>query len=215
MPAPRHALHTLTAFQTDHSNMMVQLDEILTGWSVSDKLEFNQMPLRLAGAEPSLFYALMATASIMMPPGLINPAIPTFLQARTVKCLNEAFEDSNRAYSDAIILTVNMVALFESTSGHAEVAATLHQPMLRKMVDKRGGLKLLNAKDTLDSSNLVRFLAWTDRIIKCQTGNPLIFSDFEEDPSVAKTNWDDIWARMEKRVEDNMPAPVEELPDAE
>ena len=63
--------------------------------------------------------------------------------------------------------------------------------------------------------NLVRFLAWTDRVIRCQTGNALMFEDFEEDASVTKTNWEDIWARMERRVEENEPEPIEEMPDAE
>lgn len=191
--------------------MLVQLDEILTGWSVNEKIEFNQMPLRLAGSEPSLFYSLLATASVMLPPGLIAPAIPKWLQNRTVTCLNEAFSDPKRAYSDATILTVNMVALFESITGHGQAAAAVHQPMLRKMVGKRGGLKELAGDDDLDTLNLARLLAWTDRVIRCQTGNALMFADYEEDPSVSKTNWDDIWKRMERRVEQNVPAPVEEI----
>ncbi|KAI5194565.1 hypothetical protein E4T39_08585 [Aureobasidium subglaciale] len=201
--------------QNYRSNMLVQLDEILTGWTVDEKIEFNQMPLRLAGSEPSLFYSLLSTAAVMMPPGLISPTIPTWLQTRTVECLNQAFTDPKRAYSDATILALNMVALFESTSGNAKVTARTHQPVLRRMVDERGGLGAIAARDSMDSRNFVRFLAWTDRVIKCQTGNPLIFEDFKEEPSVAKTNWEDIWARMERRVEDNAPEPIEELPDAE
>jgi hypothetical protein len=81
------------------------------------------------------------------------------------------------------------------------------------MVDERGGLVRLVSKDNEDSKNLVRFLAWTDRIIRCQTGNPLMFEDFEEEESVARTNWEGIWARMEKRVEENKPEPIDELPD--
>ncbi|KAI5249894.1 hypothetical protein E4T43_00646 [Aureobasidium subglaciale] len=201
--------------QNYRSNMLVQLDEILTGWTVDEKIEFNQMPLRLAGSEPSLFYSLLSTAAVMMPPGLISPTIPKWLQTRTVECLNQAFTDPKRAYSDATILALNMVALFESTSGNSKVTARTHQPVLRRMVDERGGLGAIAARDSMDSRNLVRFLAWTDRVIKCQTGNQLIFEDFKEEPSVAKTNWEDIWARMERRVEDNAPEPIEELPDAE
>ncbi|TIA06862.1 hypothetical protein D6C81_09719 [Aureobasidium pullulans] len=197
------------------SNMLVQLDEILTGWTVNEKIEFNSMPLRLAGSEPSLFYALLSNAAIMMPPGLISPAIPRWLQNRTVECMNKAFEDPKRAYSNATILSLNLVALFDSISGNAKLARKTHQPMLRKMVNQRGGLTAMVGKADVDSMNLVRFLAWTDRVIRCQTGNALMFEDFEEDASVTKTNWEDIWARMERRVEENEPEPIEEMPDAE
>ncbi|KAG9726337.1 hypothetical protein KCU73_g12932, partial [Aureobasidium melanogenum] len=163
--------------QNYRSNMLVQLDEILTGWTTDQKIEFNQMPLRLAGSEPCLFYSVLATAAIMMPPGLVNPIIPRWLSARTVECTNQALSDPKRAYSDAAILTVNMVALFESCSGHGVAAAT-HQPILRRMVDKRGGLTTIARKDNEDSKNLARFLAWADRVIRCQTGNPLMFEDF-------------------------------------
>ncbi|KAH0401541.1 hypothetical protein KCU89_g4057, partial [Aureobasidium melanogenum] len=81
------------------------------------------------------------------------------------------------------------------------------------MVDKRGGLTTIARKDNEDSKNLVRFLAWADRVIRCQTGNPLMFEDFQEEESVTKTDWDGIWARMERRVEENNPQPIEELPD--
>ncbi|KAI4719918.1 hypothetical protein E4T48_03850 [Aureobasidium sp. EXF-10727] len=200
--------------QNYRSNMLVQLDEILTGWTVDQKLEFNQMPLRLAGSEPCLFYSLLATASIMMPPGLISRTIPRWLQNRTVECLNQAFADPKRAYSDATILTLNMVALFESCSGHASIAASTHQPVLRRMVDERGGLARIAKTDNEDSKNFVRFLAWTDRVIRCQTGNPLMFEDFREEESVQKTDWEGIWARMERRVEENRPQPIEELADS-
>ena len=173
------------------------------------------MPLRLAASEPALFYSLLAAAAIMMPPGLISPRIPQLLQSRTVRSLNEAFSDPKRAYSDATILTVNLVALFASTTGSANTASSLHQPFLRKMVDSRGGLNALSASGTLDSLNLIRFIAWTDRVIRCQTGNKLMFEDFREDPSVSNTDWEDIWARMERRVVDNQPAPLQELPDDE
>ncbi|CAD0111906.1 unnamed protein product [Aureobasidium uvarum] len=197
----------------NRSNMLVQLDEILTGWTVDQKLEFNQMPLRLAGSEPCLFYSILATASIMMPPGLISPTVPRWLQNRTVECLNQAFADPKRAYSDATILTLNMVALFESCSGHASTAASTHQPVLRRMVDERGGLTGLVKDENEDSKNLVRILAWTDRVIRCQTSNPLMFGDFREEESLQKTDWEGIWARMERRVEENRPQPIEELPD--
>lgn len=192
--------------------MLVQLDEILTGWTTNQKLEFNQMPLRLAGSEPCLFYSVLATAAIMMPPGLINPTIPRWLSARTVECINQVLQDTKRAYSDAAILTVNMVALYEGCSGHGDAAAT-HQPILRRMVEERGGLTSIARRDNEDSKNLVRFIAWTDRVIKCQTGNPLMFEDFKEEESVVKTDWEGIWARMERRVEENNPQPIEELPD--
>ncbi|KAG9843899.1 hypothetical protein KCU98_g7557, partial [Aureobasidium melanogenum] len=198
--------------QNYRSNMLVQLDEILTGWTTDQKIEFNQMPLRLAGSEPCLFYSVLATAAIMMPPGLVNPIIPRWLSACTVECINQALSDPKRAYSDAAILTVNMVALFESCSGHGIAAAT-HQPILRRMVDERGGLTTIARIDNEDSKNLVRFLAWTDRVIRCQTGNPLMFEDFKEEESVIKTDWNGIWARMERRVEENNPQPIEELPD--
>ncbi|KAG9947346.1 hypothetical protein KCU85_g5808, partial [Aureobasidium melanogenum] len=194
------------------SNMLVQLDEILTGWTTDQKLEFNQMPLRLAGSEPCLFYSVLATASVMMPPGLVNPGIPRWLSARTVECINQVLQDPKRAYSDAAILTVNMVALFEGCSGHGAAAAE-HQPILRRMVDERGGLTSIARKDNEDSKNLVRFIAWADRVIRCQTGNPLMFEDFKEEESVTKTDWNGIWARMERRVEENNPQPIEELPD--
>ena len=193
--------------------MLVQLDEIPTGWTPYQKLEFNQMPLRLAGSEPCLFYSLLATAAIMMPPDLINPTIPRWLQSRTVECLNQAFSDPERAYADATILTLNMVALFEACNGKAKTAAFTHQPVLRRMVNERGGLARLASNDNEDSKHLVRFLAWTDRVINGQTGKPLMFEDFKEDESVVRTNWDGIWARMERRVEENNPQPIEELPD--
>lgn len=204
--------NTQTDLHTDRSNMLVQLDEILTGWTTDQKLDFNQMPLRLAGSEPCLFYSVLAAASIMMPPGLINPTIPRWLQTRTVECINQAFSDPKRAYSDAAILTLNMVSMFESCSGHGDIAASTHQPVLRRMVDERGGLASIASKDE-DSKHLVRFLAWSDRIIRCQSGNPLMFEDFKEEESVTKTDWDGIWARMEKRVEESRPQPIEELPD--
>lgn len=193
--------------------MLVQLDEILTGWTPDQKLDFNQMPLRLAGSEPCLFYSLLANAAIMMPTGLISPTIPRWLQTRTAECLNQAFSDPKRAYADATILTLNMVALFQALNGKAKTAASTHQPVLRRMVNERGGLARIASKDNEDSKNLVRFLVWTDRVIHGQTGNPLVFEDFREDESVARTNWDGIWARMEKRVEENEPQPIEEVPD--
>lgn len=193
--------------------MLVQLDEILTGWTPDQKLDFNQMPLRLAGSEPCLFYSLLATAAVMMPPDFILPTIPRWLQARTVECLNQAFSDPKRAYADATILTLNMVALFEALNGKAKTAASTHQPVLRRMVNERGGLAQLVTKDNEDSKHLVRFLAWTDRVINGQTGNPMMFEDFREEESVVRTNWDGIWARMERRVEVNKQQPIEELPD--
>lgn len=42
-----------------------------------------------------------------------------------------------------------------------------------------------------------------------------MFEDFKEDPSLSNTDWEDIWARMERRVVDNQPVPLQELPDDE
>ncbi|KAL1297640.1 hypothetical protein AAFC00_006197 [Neodothiora populina] len=159
------------------------------------------LPLQLTVAEhePALLFALMSTTSAMLERGGMTMEVaPRVFQRQTVKLLNDALENPKRVLSSATILAVTLIALAESTQGHAGSPVTLYQAPLRRMINARGGLEVIYHTDAYGPT-LVQFLVWCDKVISSMTGNDLTFPDWT-DESVRKTEWTGVWERMRNHL---------------
>lgn len=152
-----------------------------------------ELPLQTAIAEnePALLYALMGTTAAMFARGGTPTEVPfQWFQSKAVEALNAALADSKRAISSATMLTVCLIALYESTRGAAQTASSVHQPALKRMVDARGGLETLFTNEN-SGPRLIKFLTWSDRVISSQSGNTVVFAEYSDESTVS-TKWSGI-----------------------
>lgn len=157
--------------------------------------------LRTAISEesPALCYAMLASIAVIGRPGTnhVTPLMAQWLRSKTVETLNAAIADPSSALKNSTLLAVSLIALYEATRGDPTVAAKVHQPALRQMVDARGGLRALLASNGR-GMHVVRNLIWQDRIMHLRAGNALMFGDYV-DESMAELRWD---RTLERRSND-------------
>lgn len=105
-------------------------------------------------AEPALFYVRLPFAS----GDLINlkalpPEYSYWLQAQSIKAINEALSDRKRAASDGLILAVGRIAMHESWYGDRQAAIVMHRPAQRRMIQMRRGLRVLPFPPLVKNTN--------------------------------------------------------------
>ncbi|KAM0723227.1 hypothetical protein Q7P37_001427 [Cladosporium fusiforme] len=124
--------------------------------------------LRLCMGEPVFFYAQFFSASgVLVESGRISPELPIWLRGEIVKTLNEALDDPKRALSNAVIMSVGRVVIYEAMYGDKDAAKNIHRPAYRWMINARGGIYAMGVPDLT-----IRLMNWTDRIMTAVLGPP-------------------------------------------
>ncbi|KJX93282.1 hypothetical protein TI39_contig4342g00005 [Zymoseptoria brevis] len=112
--------------------------------------EWEWYMTQTALAEPALFYVhLLFGAGVLVQLGTIPLTYTGYLHAKSVRAIQEGLQDPKRATSDANILAVGRLALYEHLFGDRRAARNIHRPAQRRMIDLRGGMKDLTVPDFL------------------------------------------------------------------
>ncbi|SMY18746.1 unnamed protein product [Zymoseptoria tritici ST99CH_1A5] len=116
----------------------------------SDGFEWECYMTQTALAEPALFYVrLVFGGGVLVQLDTIPLAYTGYLHAKSVRAIQEALQDPKRATSDANIIAVGRLALYEHLFGDRRAARNIHRPAQRRMIGLRGGMKDLTVPDFL------------------------------------------------------------------
>jgi hypothetical protein len=100
--------------------------------------------LRLCMTEPAFFYVQLFSASgSLTEQGRLSHTLPLWLRGETIRALNNALDDPQRALSNAVILAVGRVALHETLYGDKDAARLVHRPAYHRMRAARGGAQAM------------------------------------------------------------------------
>lgn len=124
-------------------------------------------------AEPALFYVrLLFGAGDLIKHGVLSPEIKFHLTHRAVREMNDAISNPQRCTSEAIILAVSFIALYEVSFGGDMSIARLHRMAQARMLASRGGLSALNLPDIVK-----HIIAWSDGVVAQTTDMPRVLGD--------------------------------------
>ncbi|KAG9851311.1 hypothetical protein KCU98_g3933, partial [Aureobasidium melanogenum] len=117
------------------------------GKTRQEALEDIEWPMALSVQtnDPALFFAALAMSCVHLPEThefspQSNPFFFRWLSSKCVEFLNKSLSNPSRACSDGTLVAVTFISFCESMAGSHRIAATIHQPGLRQMVNARGGL---------------------------------------------------------------------------
>lgn len=149
-------------------------------------------------SEPALFYVrlLFATGDLLRLKCL-SPDVSYWLKAQAVQAINEALSDPQRATSDALILTVGRIALYESLYGDRNASSNVHRPAQKRMISMRGGMKTLPFPELIKS-----LMRWSDTVMSKLSGTERLLEDDEENQNFSMKQHVDVlekWAPTEGR----------------
>jgi hypothetical protein len=107
------------------------------------------MALSVQTNDPAVFFASLAMSCLHLPEThefspQANPFFFRWLSSKCVEHLNKSLAIPERACSDGSIIAVTFISFCESMAGNHRIAATIHQPGLRQMVNTRGGLESIS-----------------------------------------------------------------------
>ena len=124
-------------------------------------------------AEPALFYVrLLFGAGDLIRQGTLRPEMRFHLTQKAVKEMNEAIGDPERRNSEAVIIAVSFIALFEVSFGGDLSVARLHRTAQARMLASRGGLSALNLPDIVK-----HIIGWSDGVVAQTTNMPRVLED--------------------------------------
>lgn len=92
--------------------------------------------------------------------------------------MNAALADPERATSEAIILAVGYIALYEFQYGDKNASHRIHRPRQARMVQARGGMRALQISDLIK-----RLTRWYDIVMAIQIATSRMLEDDEESPN--------------------------------
>ena len=124
-------------------------------------------------AEPALFYVrLLFGAGDLIKHGVLRPEMKFHLTQRAVKEMNDAISDPERCTSEAVILAVSFIALYEVSFGGDMAVARLHRTAQAQMLASRGGLSALNLPDIVK-----HIIVWSDGVVAHTIDMPRVLED--------------------------------------
>jgi hypothetical protein len=151
------------------------------GWpalkiTADEGFEWEWYMTQTALAEPALFYIrLLFGTGDMVKLGIMPPEYTYVLHAKAVQAMQEALEDPQRATSDAVILAVGRIALYEHMYGNKQASREVHRPAQKRMVELRGGMKSLTTLPRL----VKQLMRWSDRIMAVGSDDVRLLEDDE------------------------------------
>lgn len=143
------------------------------GISQSEGAVWEHTMVHLNLAEPALFYVrLLFGAGDLIKHGVLRPEMKFHLTQRAVKEMNDAISDPERCTSEAVILAVSFIALYEVSFGGDMAVARLHRTAQAQMLASRGGLSALNLPDIVK-----HIVVWSDGVVAHTIDMPRVLED--------------------------------------
>ncbi|KAG9699242.1 hypothetical protein KCU95_g1946, partial [Aureobasidium melanogenum] len=153
------------------------------GKTRQEALEDIEWPMALSVQtnDPALFFAALAMSCVHLPEShefssQSNPFFFRWLSSKCVEFLNKSLSNPSRAYSDGTLVAVTFISFCESMAGSHRIAATVHQPGLRQMVNARGGLDSI-AKASAVGERVTKAISALDIVVATKFGCTPIFDD--------------------------------------
>lgn len=147
------------------------------GISRSEGAVWERTMVHLNFAEPALFYVrLLFGAGDLIGQGVLRPEMRFHLTQKAVKEMNEAISDPRRCTSEAVILAVSFIALFEVSFGGDLSVARVHRAAQAQMLASRGGLSALALPDIVK-----HIIGWSDGVVAQSTNMPRVLEDESAD----------------------------------
>jgi hypothetical protein len=172
------------------------------------------MALSVQTNDPALFFSALAMSCVHLPEThefspQRNPFFFRWLSSKCVEYLNKSLSNPSRACSNGTLVAVTFISFCESMSGNHRVAATIHQPGLRHMVNTRGGLDSI-ARESAVGERVTKAISALDIVVATKFGCVPIFEN-----SYALASQDvemiDIVSRIKKTAEGRLD-PTSPLP---
>ncbi|KAH0042913.1 hypothetical protein KCU80_g2587, partial [Aureobasidium melanogenum] len=153
------------------------------GKTRQEALEDIEWPMALSVQtnDPALFFAALAMSCVHLPEThefspQSNPFFFRWLSSKCVEFLNKSLSNPSRACSDGTLVAVTFISFCESMAGSHRIAATVHQPGLRQMVNARGGLDSI-AKASAVGERVTKAISALDIVVASKFGCTPIFDD--------------------------------------
>lgn len=153
------------------------------GKTRQEALEDIEWPMALSVQtnDPALFFAALAMSCVHLPEThefspQSNPFFFRWLSSKCVEFLNKSLSNPSRACSDGTLVAVTFISFCESMAGNHRLAATVHQPGLRQMVNARGGLDSI-AKASAVGERVTKAISALDIVVASKFGSTPIFDD--------------------------------------
>lgn len=153
------------------------------GKTRQEALEDIEWPMALSVQtnDPALFFAALAMSCVHLPETheyspQANPFFFRWLSSKCVEYLNRSLANPSRACSDGTLVAVTFISFCESMAGNHRIAATIHQPGLRHMVNTRGGLESI-AQASAIGARVTKAISALDIVVASKFGSTPIFPD--------------------------------------
>ncbi|KAI4766508.1 hypothetical protein E4T52_01224 [Aureobasidium sp. EXF-3400] len=176
------------------------------GKTRQEALEDIEWPMALSVQtnDPALFFSALAMSCVHLPEThefspQRNPFFFRWLSSKCVEYLNKSLANPSRACSDGTLVAVTFISFCESMSGNHRVAATIHQPGLRHMVNTRGGLDSI-AKESAVGERVTKAISALDIVVASKFGSSPIFEDSYA-LALQDVEMTDIVSRIKKTAE--------------
>lgn len=176
------------------------------GKTRQEALEDIEWPMALSVQtnDPALFFAALAMSCVHLPETHeFSPQSNSFffrwLSSKCVEYLNKSLANPARACSDGTLIAVTFISFCESMAGNHRIAATIHQPGLRQMVNTRGGLDSI-AKASAVGERVTKAISALDIVVASKFGCTPIFEDSYA-LALQDVEMTDIVSRIKKTAE--------------
>ncbi|KAI5212404.1 hypothetical protein E4T38_00464 [Aureobasidium subglaciale] len=176
------------------------------GKTRQEALEDIEWPMALSVQtnDPALFFAALAMSCVHLPETHeFSPQSNSFffrwLSSKCVEYLNKSLSNPSRACSDGTLIAVTFISFCESMAGNHRIAATIHQPGLRQMVNTRGGLDSI-AKASAIGERVTKAISALDIVVASKFGCTPIFEDSYA-LALQDVEMTDIVSRIKKTAE--------------
>jgi hypothetical protein len=153
------------------------------GKTRQEALEDIEWPMALSVQtnDPALFFSALAMSCVHLPEThefspQKNPFFFRWLSSKCVEYLNKSLANPSRACSNGTLVAVTFISFCESMSGNHRIAASVHQPGLRHMVNTRGGLNSI-AKESAVGERVTKAISALDIVVASKFGCVPVFED--------------------------------------
>lgn len=165
------------------------------------------MALSVQTNDPAVFFAALAMSCVHLPEThqfspQSNPFFFRWLSSKCVEYLNKSLATPSRACSDGTLIAVTFISFCESMVGNHRIAATIHQPGLRQMVNTRGGLNSI-AQGSAIGGRVSKAISALDIVVASKFGCTPTFPDSYV-LALQDVEMTDILSRIRRTAEDRL-----------